>query len=468
MPVFAKYKPDLPDFNSDGLVTCRNVYPFKGGYKPFYGLSAATGALPAAWVGGGAFQGPSGNNAMLGATAAALYSHASGAWTSKLVVATSSPWFFTQFGDRVICANGSAPVKYTLSTGLAANLPGSPPSASYCATVKDFVFLAGNSSAAATVYNSAINDAEGWTVGLNQADATEVPDSGPIIGLSGGDFGLVFTASSIDIFEYVGTPIIFTRRRITDTIGCLSHGSIGRNNRRHYFLSARGFYYYEDGQTVPIGENVVDQTFLNAYTLSQIRASMRCTVDPKRNLVMWSMPDRLWIYNWSIDAWSVVDITGLVGISTGLTASATLESIAATFPSIEDVTPNLDDTFWNGDGQPLMLLIKTDFIGYTFSSGITLEATWKSAKQERFRGHAQHIRKAILDSDTVAATLNIDCSQRLGDSQTRFTSAVVQPNGDVPIRARGRFTQEEWIIPAGATWTYAQGYDVDAVQGGRQ
>ena len=467
MPSFPKYKPDLPDFNSEGLVTCKNVYPFAGGYKPFYGLSSATGALPAAWVGGGAFQ-YNGTNAMLGATAAALYSHSGSTWTSKLAVVTTTAWHFAQFGDLAICTNGGAVVKYTISTGLAANLAGSPPSAAYSAIVKDQVFLAGNGSADQTVYWSGLNNAEGWTIGVNQCDDQIIPDNGPITGISGGEFGLVFQGGAINIFEYVGSPLIYTRRKVTDQVGCMAHGSIGRHNRRHYFLSFRGFYYYEDGQVVPIGEDAVDNTFLDSYTLSQIRASMRCTVDPGRNLVIWSMPDRLWIYNWAIDAWSVVEISGLVGICVGLTASATLESIAVTYPSLETVTPNLDDAFWNGDGQPLMLLIKTDFIGYTFSSGTTLEATLKTAKIEKFRGRSTETQFVFMDSDCAAITLNVDCSRTLGGSQTRKTSAEFRPNGDIPIRASGRFQQYEFIIGAGAAWNYCQGYEVEATPGGRQ
>ena len=88
---FPPWRPDAPAYDDGtltGLVTAKNVYPIVGGYRPFRGLTEATGALPAAWTGGGSFE-YNGNAVFLGATAAGLYSHASGTWTSEYAVATT-------------------------------------------------------------------------------------------------------------------------------------------------------------------------------------------------------------------------------------------------------------------------------------------------------------------------------------------------------------------------------------------
>jgi hypothetical protein len=466
---FPKLALDLPDF-TDGspthLTAAKNVYPASVGYKPFKGLVAATGDLGATWVGGGAFE-YNGTPVMLGATAAALFSHSGSTWTSQYTVATTQPWHFVQFGDLIIGTNGGAPVKYTVSTGAAAALGGSPPSASYCAVVRDFVFLAGDGSNAQTVSWSAINDAEGWTEGTDQSDEQQIPDGGPITGLAGGEYGLAFQREQITIFEYVGVPFIFTRRTLTREAGALCHGSIGQFGRTCFFLSRRGFYALSDGELKPIGRNAVDRAFLDAYTTSEIEASLRCAVDPERELVIWSMPGKLWIYNWAEDKWSTVEISGLVGISAGITASATLEEIAVIYPSIEDVTPAFDDAFWRG-GVPLLLLFKDDDIGYTFSSGDNLEATFRLCKLEPVAGRTSHIRLVRPTTDAVSGiTVSIDASFRQGDAPTTTSSADLRASGDVPIRATGQYIQYQHVIAAGTDWTYCSGVDIEGSPGGR-
>jgi hypothetical protein len=466
---FPKLALDLPDY-TDGspshLVLAKNVYPASpaGNYKPFKGLSAATASIGAAWKGGGAFE-YNGTSIMLGATAAKLRSHASGSWSDEHSVATTQPWYFIQFGDYVIGLNGGAPVNYQISAGTAANLSGSPPSASFGAIVKDFVMLAGNGSAAQTVYWSDINNAEVWSGGLS--DSQVIPDGGPIKGIAGGEYGIVFQAEQYSLFEFTTDPrIVFTRRTIKG-LGALTHGSIGQAGARVFFLSRRGFYMFLGGQEVPIGKDAVDQAFLSTYTISDIEASMRCTVDPDRSLVIWSMPDRLWIYNWDEQSWSFVDISGLVGIAAGLTASATLDDIAVIFPSIEDVTPVLDDAYWRG-GDPLLLIFKTDFIGYTFSSGSNLEATFKFCKLEPVKGKTSHIHNSRPDTDAVSGvTVSIETSFRLGDAPTSVVSADLRDSGDVPIRATGQYVQPQVTLAAGTTWTHAQGLKLEGSPGGR-
>ena len=462
---FGSYAPDLPAWGHDGLVLARNVYPSAAGYRPFKGLSAATASLGAAWKGGWTGE-HNGTAIMLGATSAKLRSHASGAWSDEYTVATSGPWFFSQFGDTVIGTHGGAPVKYTVSTSTGAALGGSPPSASFSWIVRDFVCLAGDASAANRVTNSAINNSEGWTVGTSQCDFQDLPDGGPIKGAAGGDYGLIFQLGQIWVQEYVGTPLIFTYRKIKDDLGAVTHGSIAKAGSRTFFLSRRGFCMLQDFQETMIGENRVDDTFSALYTTSDLEASMRVSIDPKRSVVTWSMPDRLWHYNWDTDQWSDTVIAGLVGITTGMTASLTIEDVATSYPSIEDATPTLDDAFWRG-GDPLLMLFKTDFIGYTFESGDNLEATIQLPRIEMFKGRNANVYSARIDGDMTAATLHLDGSRTIAGSQTRTTSTDFRANGDLPIRAEGRYIQPTVVLGAAASWSFAFGLELEGTPGGR-
>jgi hypothetical protein len=130
------------------------------------------------------------------------------------------------------------------------------------------------------------------------------------------------------------------------------------------------------------------------------------------------------------------------------------------------VTPDLDDAYWRG-GSPMLLYFKSDDIGYT-SSGDTLEATFKQAKNELFPGRWADVTTVHLDTDaTDGITIHLDCSPRLGDSQTRFSTSELRDNGDMPVFASGRYLQPSIVVAAAANWTYMLGIDLEAVPGGR-
>ena len=254
--IFGSWSPDLPQLNHDGLVLARNVLPREGGgYEPVKSMSPFTFALPDTWKGGGWFKGIGGASALLAGTDAGLYLLTASAATLKHSDTYTQPWHFGQFGDLVIAVAGAAPVKYTIATAAGAALGGSPPSSSMIAIVDPgFVFLAGNSSAVSTVYWSALENPEGWTIGTDECDSQLIPDGGEITGLSGGDVCLAFQSDAIHEFRYQGGEFIFIRRKVSDGIGAICHGSIARAGRRHFFLHRSGFQMYVDGEIIPVGK----------------------------------------------------------------------------------------------------------------------------------------------------------------------------------------------------------------------
>lgn len=464
---FGPWLPDLLPYNHAGLVTARNVYASPNGYKPFRGLSAITAALSVDWKGGGSFIGLDGTTIMLAGTNSGLYSYSAGAWSSEYAGSYTANWQFAQFGAFVIGVNGGAPVKYTISTSTGAVLGGTPPTSTMVAIVRDFVFMAGNPAALSTVYWSANNNAEGWTSGTGESDTQELPDGGPVTGLAGGEYGLAFQENAIHRFSYVGVPLIFQRDKISSGIGCLASGSVTQFGRMVFFLSGRGFYSIVDGELNPIGQNKVDETFWATYSRSDVQNNIRATIDPKRALVIWSMPDRLWVYNWVLDRWTDAYIPGLTGVSTAMSAGVGLESLDAAYPSGLDSIPySLDDPIFAG-GDPMITFIKSDKIIYSFGGASTLDATLQFAKLEPTPGRKSRIRRARLNSDaTSGVVLTINRSDRLGDAQTAITSSVLTANGYMPIRATGRYIQPSVNFTTSATWTYAQGLSMDISAGG--
>jgi hypothetical protein len=460
------FAPDLPEFGHEGLVKARNAYSGVLGYEPIKALSQVTVAIGEAWRGGGAFTGADGSTALLAGANGGLYRLTSTTSSNISAGAYTANWFFAQFGDKVICVNGGAPLKYNITASTAGALGGSPPTSQYVAIVRDFVFLAGNSSNRNRVYWSGIDNSEIWTPATSQSDVQDLPDGGAVTGIAGGEFGLAFQDEAIHIFEYVGTPTIFTRRKVASNIGALCHGGIGQHDRQYFFYSRRGFYKFVDGEVTPIGRNMVDRTFRNTYSPSEIINNLRCTIDPERSLVIWSMPDRLWVYNFDNNMWSDILEVGIVGISTGRTASLTLEDIAVSFPSIEDVTPALDDPFWRG-GDPMLLIAKTDGKLYSFGASDNLEASFRFPQLELNPGKVSHVRNSRIIGNCTSAQVAIDCRARMGDAALNIVSTDYRANGEVPIRASGKYLQPEITLPAGSEWSSVQGFELEAAGGGR-
>lgn len=469
MADFGAWLPDLPQMGHDGLTVARNVYATPLGYRPVKNLSAVTTALAYDWKGGGSFVGPDGTTCTLAGTNNGLYSFASLAWTSKYAGAYTAPWRFAQYGAIVIGVNGSAPVKYTVAAGTGALLGGSPPNATMIAIVRDFVFLAGDGSANATVYWSSINNAEAWTIGTNECDIQPLPDGGPITGIAGGEYGLVFQETAIHRFSYVGSPIIFQRDKISDGVGCVAAGSVATQGRMTFFLSQRGFFVVTDGGVEPIGQEKVSRTFWNTYSRSDVVSNIRATIDPQRTLVMWSMPDRIWCYNWTLDRWTDFFVPGVIGISTGANASVTLEAVDTLYPGgIDSVPYSLDDPIFSG-GETMLTVAKSDKIIYSFGSSDTLQATLQMPWTEIFKGRTARIRRARVQTDTATGvTLSLDWVNRLGDVASNTQAMTVTASGHMPIRVFARYVRPQVDIQSGSSWNYLRGLDFEAAPGGIQ
>lgn len=458
--------PDLPAFGHEGLVVARNVFATPLGYGPIKTYSAVTAALPETFRGGRAFRGIDGTNALLVGTDAGLYSYNGSGWDLEYGAAYANRWQFAQFGDLAIGVQGAAPVKYTIATGTAALLGGTPPNGKYITTVKDFVVIAGVDSANSTAYWSAINNAEGWTVGTDQSDFQQLPDGGAITGLAGGEYLLLFQREQIWRGQYVGTPFIFQFDKISQGIGCIAADSIAQVGRTVYFISQRGFMALTDGAVTMIGANKIDSTFFAHYSVADIEAQVSVTVDPIRKIVAWAMPRRLWVYNWELDRWT--DIEGdFFAVSYGSDQSLTFEQIAALYPGgIETVPGSFDDPIWQA-ADPFLMIVAYDGTLGSFGSEANARADLQMAQLEPGQGRDIRIRSVRVDTDaTSGLTVTIDGKKRLGDSVATYTGGTIRPNGDVAIRASGRYIQPRIVFAEDADWTYVQDASLVQAAGG--
>lgn len=467
MPDLGEWLPDMQPYGHGGLVQATNVYPTALGYAPIPDVSATTTALPYQWQGGGSFVNIDGTTANLAGTSNGLYLFGGSSWTLKYSGTYTGTWAFAQFGSIVVCVNGAAPVKYDIAGGAASLLGGTPPSASMIAIVRDFVFLAGNGTANSTLYWSGINAPESWTVGINQSDYEILPDGGPITGLAGGEYGLVFQERAIHRMTYVGTPVIFERDKIVDGVGSIAPGSVATFGRMTFFLSPRGFYSISDGGLTPIGNQKVDATFWSTYTRAQVKASIQSIIDPKNSLVIWSMPGQLWIYNWVLARWTMANVAGAIGLETGITPPVSLEGVDVLYPGGIDTVPvSLDSVIFLG-GDPMVSIARNDNKIYALASTNNLAATLQLPMSEPFGAKVARIRRARVIGDmTTGVTVTVGCASRIGDAQTSVSGTTMTASGHVPLRAAGRVVQPTLTIAYGTPWSFLRGLEFDQAPGG--
>jgi hypothetical protein len=250
---FGEWMPDQPSV-SGALTDAKNVVSQAIGYGPFptpvtFSSSNAAENLTSLY----AAKQPDGNTALFAAGLSKIYT-VSGVGTitqvkTGMTTATADRVRFTQFGKTVITTNNADKLQaWTLGTSTAfADLSATAPIAKFITVVRDFVVCANiKESGDQSQYRvrwSALNDETDWTENVNtQSDYQDIPDGGQIVGIRGGEFGLVLLERAIHRMTYVGTPFIFQFDNISRGKGCMVSGSIAQYQGVTFFLSDDGFY----------------------------------------------------------------------------------------------------------------------------------------------------------------------------------------------------------------------------------
>ena len=462
--------PFLPDqnANSGGLNTANNVYPRTDGYGPINALASMSDAMGGTFKGGMSFIAGDGQSYLLAATDSALLRYSSGAWTTLASLAVTAHWRFTQFGNYAIGVNGATTKVVDLIAGTASTLTGAPAGTSI-AVVGDYVVVGQASGDLLGVYTSAFNDHTGWTPGVNGATIQPMLTGGEVMGLAGGEYGVILQRSRLVRMSRTGDALApFQYDEITPNVGCAAKSSVVQVGRTVFFLSDRGFMALEDGQQVrPIGSEKVDRTFQGRVSRDDYER-MFTAVDPQNKLVMWCIPGSpgsLWIYNFELDRWSTASMA-IDGVFSGFTSSMTLEAVSALYPDIDAMPYSLDDPRFSG-GNPRLYGVASQMLS-TFT-GATLQASFQFSFQEFSKGHVTRMRSVRPVGDMVSGqSFTLDCRARLGDAPNIKTAGALRDSGIMPVRCSGRYMLPAWTIDAGASWSYAQGVTFEYEAGGER
>lgn len=470
---YGDFLPDLPDHLSPGVSEATNVYPGSAGFRPVGQFVAHTSALPSPCRGASAFVAPSGRVVFIAGTATALYRQVGTTWASigtGYSLVAGARWRFVQFGEIAIVTNGTtALLKVNLETDVVATLGGTPPTFEALAVVSNFVVGTQANGGVNTVAWSGENDAEWWTFASRKSDFNHFPDGGEVTGIIGGEVGLILQRNAVRRMAYVGGNVLFRFDKISSNVGCATVHSVAQHGELGFWYSDTGFKMWDGAQIRSIGFERVDSAFASLYGVIDCTA-LSTAIDGQRNTVIWSTGQRMWLYNWALDKWSMVD-HGAEIVTSRLTRAPSLEeqdpAVGAGDDNVEGAGLDSFDAARFDAGDPKFFIFTGGVLG-TFA-GSNMAARMVGRKTEMVEGRDARVRRVRPMCDAVdGLTLRIDTWQRLGDQGRRADFTTLQASGEMPVRARGRFAKMWLTIAAGTGWTFLQGLDATVTRSGKR
>jgi len=375
---------------------------------------------------------------------------------------TDQRWKFTQFGNVIIAANGFDKLQgFNLnSSSLFANLAADAPTARYVTVVRDFVVSGWQTSYPNRVQWSALGDESSWTTSATtQADYQDIPDGGSVVGVTGGEYGLVFMDRSIHRMSYVGSPLVFQFDNISRNLGCYEANSIIQYGGTSFFLGDDGFYACDGQNVVPIGNEKVNRFFFDNVDEGTLYL-MSAAVDPTKKLIIWAYAsnssataDSLLIYNYQTQRWTS-GTTTVDRIASTSTPAVTLEGLDV-YGTLETILTTFDSRIWLGgklqlagvDGAKIVTFSGANATAYIETGdievpGATSSITLVKPTVEGGSGSVALLSRRLLTESTVFG------SQTAADAENR-----------VSVRGVGRYHRLQ-LTPTGS-WTSAVGMDID-------
>ena len=462
---FGPLSPDMNPRLNDGLMRVADgVYPSPDGYKPVAQWAQIYTTLGAAPKGAASFVSPAGVASIIAGTETSLRRAYSGGWETLATgysVTGDQRWRFAQFGGLAIATNGvDAMQKIDLTAMTVSALGGTPPRFEALAVVgKGFLVGTVMDGDILTLGWCAAYNAELWNFGYDQSDYQTLPTGGRINGILSGEYGIILQRDRIVRMDYTGGNQIFDFSEVSSNIGCVSVHSVAQWGNLGFFLSDEGFMQWDGGLTA-IGREILDAEFRGLYDVGDW-ASMSTAIDPVRGIVMWSLGDKIYCYDWMLKKWSTITYAAPI-IFSGVTKGVSIDEDepGVTGDDVIDTAglDSLDSARFRGGDPRLYVFSSGNALGAF--SGTPMAATLTGNDLELFTGKRGNVSFVRPEIDAASGlTVTLACKQTLGGSVTNYSTTTLQASGDMPIRASGRYTRPTTAIAAGTTWTHAKGLE---------
>lgn len=478
MEILGPLRPDGPPL-ANALVVAENLLPRDGGYGPLRALAPSSAALPAACQGLHAVGGA--RTVTVAGTDRALFILEGRTWRQAggpYPPATDGGWSFAQFGELLLAANGSTtPLKFDLrGNGDFMPLAGGAPSARVIAVVRDFVALGNLTGQPAAIRWSGLDDAESWAPSqATQADGQTMADGGEVLGIVGGEYGVILQANAIRRMSYVGTPLVFQIDKVEDNRGVLAPGSIASfGPGRIFYLSNEGFCVTDgNGPSNPIGAGKIDRAFLAeldqsnlhriSATVDAINRTYICAYPGRGN--QGGRPNRLAIFNFETGEWTFADVA-IDRLARHFGESVTLDGLAALgHGDLDRIELSLDSRIWQGGAVSVGAIDDAGRLAYF--GGPVLPARIETGDRRGAAGRTS-ITGLRLHGDMPDARVRASTRERLDRPFRTGAFRAAGDSGFVSLRASGRYWRVRIETAGGADWTRVVGYDLQVTGGGQR
>lgn len=469
---FGEWMPDM------GLLASANatkgVLSYTGGYAPLPDL-AAMGVTPLndTCLGGiGVYDADTGAASAFVGDRARLYKIVGGnpVDVSKSGGYAADPdwvWSFAQFGNNIIAsARGVATQVFQLGTSsLFANLANAP-EADCVFRIRQHVFACQGR----TVNVSGFNDSTAWTPDpATQAFQNTVgQDAGLIVTGIGGEQGALFQERGIVRLAYQGGTAPFIFDEVEGGRGACSAHAVAQWGRGAFVVAEDGFYIFDGMQAIPIGQNKVDQWFVERLHYPY-RFKVWSAVDAGRKTWMVGFPadgatscNTILMYNWSDKRWTYDVLDTQFGFSfpkPGVSADDTAAITALVGTALaDDIDISVDSAVWRESRKQWAVVDSGRYIGQF--TGANREAIVETGTFEPDPGRKVYVSKLppVIDAppETMTGTVYARLS-RLDQEAVAEDSSIVNEEGHAEVRVEGRYLSARFTVAAGAVWTEANG-----------
>lgn len=473
---FAEWRPDLALVDASFASTAHNVFAGANSYLPFPGLAQLTSTplpgkacgLSFARTNVGVFRIYAGNQTDLFRWSGTGWTNLTRTSGGGYHVADGDLWRFRQNGTHLLATNINDVVQdCDIEAGTNfVNLAGSPPQATNIAQIGPFVVLGGELANRRKIQWSAIENRNGWTIGLNLSDEQEMPDGGQVQGVDGGEIGYIVQDQAIRTLQWLpgDTQTIFSISRVVHDRGCVSKYGFTCVGDVLYWAAWDGFYAVSGAQLFAIGDNKVNDWF--------VRNS-----DPaRRNLVLafnfndahrvgWAFHgsatsevyDKLLIYDWVLQRWTLATISAQIWAAA---ASQDLDlDTTGTEPgdALLDSTALSLDSFAYMGGQPMIGAIDPN--GFLCAlNGNNLLATIETGEMHFSPGQRTYISDAypLVDAGPADIMVSVGTRERLQDTVQWGVPVPLEITGSASLLSSSRLHKFRVSVAANAIWNHAQ------------
>jgi len=300
--------------------------------------------------------------------------------------------------------------------------------------------------------SSARGDFTNWTT--QGADGKTFEDGGALIGgrdLKNG-VALLMQESAIRLIQFGAGAALYGITKLADGRGCVADRTLVAFDGMAFWWDLNGPWAFIGGSLRPIGAEKLSR-WAEANIGSANYATLQGVVDPTRNVVIWRVDSTYGLaYNWLAEEWSILPMA-TSALSRIATAGTTIDSLTGT---IDDLTVTIDNRDWSGSA-PVLAGLDTSYKTGKFT-GANMAATLQSSLVTP--GGEPLVSWVRPESDAAGSSLAVGTAQSLATSLTWKAGVAKGAHGWTQQRSRGRHLAFRETIPAGAEWSYSNGYEV--------